>query len=394
MAVFTGTLSDSIFAHGSYGATGYGGVLNDVVSARSSFGPVGFGSTLTGAVGVSAPTFFYNYLPGAILSDVAHIHETLTAQGIYSQTLAQAIRALSALSAARPVTLSEALGVSGVLTTARAIALLQRLGASSQLQLNVVQGMALHDLVKVASSIVSFFGLDAVDHIGVAGSLSVQAQFNKILVSDIGVLGTLANGALFLRVLNDGVEVDDSALINAIYTGTLADTINISLGWIDPGGGFTTWAINTRTNTVTEYQNFVFNSFAKIGNEFYGANSDGLWLLNAQTDDGANISADIKGAMLSLGGSRFTQLAQVYFGMRVDDNARDFVLKLIVPSAGTGGVDKTYVYTFAPKDMATTRLNIGKGLRARYIQWELVTPGADFSLDSIEFIPIVSRRRV
>ena len=44
--------------------------------------------------------------------------------------------------------------------------------------------------------------------------------------------------------------------------------------------------------------------------------------------------------------------------------------------------------------MKTTKVNLGKGLRARYFAFELVSTGQDFDLDTLEFIPLVAQRRV
>jgi hypothetical protein len=44
--------------------------------------------------------------------------------------------------------------------------------------------------------------------------------------------------------------------------------------------------------------------------------------------------------------------------------------------------------------MKTARINIGKGIRARYFAFELISTGQDFDLDSLEFIPLVAKRRV
>jgi hypothetical protein len=37
---------------------------------------------------------------------------------------------------------------------------------------------------------------------------------------------------------------------------------------------------------------------------------------------------------------------------------------------------------------------MGKGQRARYFAFELISAGQDFDLDTIEFVPIVVQRRV
>ena len=44
--------------------------------------------------------------------------------------------------------------------------------------------------------------------------------------------------------------------------------------------------------------------------------------------------------------------------------------------------------------MKTTKVNMGKGLRARYFAYELISTGQDFDLDSVEFVPLVAQRRV
>ena len=61
----------------------------------------------------------------------------------------------------------------------------------------------------------------------------------------------------------------------------------------------------------------------------------------------------------------------------------------------TTGTGETYVYAARSRPMQTTRINLGKGLRARYFKYELeAVDGHDFDLDSIEFLPLVAQRRV
>ena len=58
------------------------------------------------------------------------------------------------------------------------------------------------------------------------------------------------------------------------------------------------------------------------------------------------------------------------------------------------GDGKTYAYKVNASSMRTTRVKFGKGLRSRYLSWELISEGADFDLDTVEFVPISSQRRV
>ena len=66
----------------------------------------------------------------------------------------------------------------------------------------------------------------------------------------------------------------------------------------------------------------------------------------------------------------------------------DIILKL---DTGDG---KTYTYQTVIQDMQSTKVRFGKGLRARYFSFELISTGPDFDLDTVEFLPLVAQRRV
>ena len=132
----------------------------------------------------------------------------------------------------------------------------------------------------------------------------------------------------------------------------------------------------------------MFNSITKMGNQYLGANSEGLWLLDGELDAAANIPTRVKSGWMQPSGSKFTSFKAAYLGLRVRDDARDFFLKL---HSGDG---REYVYAVKPNNMQTTKINMGKGLRSRYFSFELVTTGADYDLDSLEFVPLSSYRRV
>jgi len=160
---------------------------------------------------------------------------------------------------------------------------------------------------------------------------------------------------------------------------------------VTPNGEFTTWAINTRTNSVMEYQNYAFNSFAQMGHRFLGAADDGLYVLDGQVDDGEAIRTRMRSGIMQLAGTKFTMFKGAYLGIRTNDDGRDFILKLIY---GDGPNVKETCYKIVVQNLKTAKVNLGKGIRARYISWELETLGADFDFDGIEFVPISSQRRV
>jgi hypothetical protein len=175
-------------------------------------------------------------------------------------------------------------------------------------------------------------------------------------------------------------------VLSLLLKPTIAEGIEITAAYLSPGeGSFTTWAVNTRTGAISQYDNFVFNSFAQMGNVYLGASEDGLFELHGDTDAGTDIVSRIKSGFMQFNGSRFSSLRAAYLGVRGEG---DFVLRLLT------GDGKTYDYAVSTRDMRTTKVHMGKGHRARYFAFELISTGQDFDLDTIEFVPILANRRV
>jgi hypothetical protein len=143
--------------------------------------------------------------------------------------------------------------------------------------------------------------------------------------------------------------------------------------------------MNTRTGAVTEYDNYAFNSFARIGDKYIGASESGLYELLGDDDAGADIVATIRSGFAQWSGTHMGSFKGMYLATRGEG---DFILKVITAD------NKEYHYAVAAQDSRTTKITTGKGLRARYFAFELISTGQDFNLDTIEFIPLVADRRV
>jgi hypothetical protein len=193
---------------------------------------------------------------------------------------------------------------------------------------------------------------------------------------------------LVLRIaLKETMDVEDDALLNFIYSGEITETIVAEILYQSPDGSITSWAINTRTGAITEYRNFSFNSYASIGRKYIAADSSGLYELNGAQDLTSSVLADVMGGFMQFNGSKFAGLKGVYIGAQGQGN---YLLKLITGD----GIERVYRSMLNP-GLMTTKVNIGKGLRARYFAWELLNEdGQDFDLDEIEFVPMMSGRRV
>ena len=230
------------------------------------------------------------------------------------------------------------------------------------------------------------FLADAIaDTVNITRAASVLLRTPDSVTEGVTVAPTLAPSLLLHITSTETVTLDDVDILKAIYAGTVAEQVDIIAGYLQPNGAFTSWAVNTRTAAVSEYTNYEFNSFARLGQRYLGASSTGLYVLDGDDDAGTDIIGDIKTGFAQFAGARYTSLKAIYIGMR---GSGEFVLKI---EEGDGTLRTYKVLT---QNMTTAKVNPGKGIRARYLSFELVSTGQDFDLDTIEMVPLLAQRRV
>jgi hypothetical protein len=147
--------------------------------------------------------------------------------------------------------------------------------------------------------------------------------------------------------------------------------------------------MHTEKQAFTTYTNFPFNSFAKFNDVWLGAADGGLFVLAGATDDGTFIDAAVRVGITDFSTSHLKRVARMYVGYRADgdmqlnvttdeNQTRSYALR----STGNSGIHGNHV-------------RIGKGLKARYWQFELQNvDGADFELNTMEIKPDVLKRRI
>ena len=221
---------------------------------------------------------------------------------------------------------------------------------------------------------------------------TVQPALDRQFVADSSLAQLLTvspalTNKLVLKITGNLQITDADTLVKMIYAGDpLLDGVVITALYISPSGTTTTWAVNTRTNAVTEYLNYDFRSVALMSNRYIAAGADGLYELDGDTDDGAAIISELMSGYFQFNEKKLFGIKGAYVAIR---GGGRFYLKLM---AGDG---REYIYELkAQPNLMTTKVRIGKGIRTTYMAFDLITEGQDFDLDSIEFIPMTSGRRV
>lgn len=219
--------------------------------------------------------------------------------------------------------------------------------------------------------------LAAVGHTGVIGTceltLPVSATLNNGFVGGITAAGgTPAVGQVSLAM--------PMLLLRATGPGTAAPADSTALP---------AFVMHTETGAITQYANFAFNSFATFNGVYLGANAEGLFVIaSGNTDNTVAINAAARVGITDFGTSFLKRIDRCYVGYRADGNItlrvytdevnmRDYMLE----AYGKGGLHGNHT-------------RIGKGLAARYWQFELISNGADFELNALELKPTHLRRRI
>lgn len=349
--------------------------------------------TLTGTIGIhlsQTPVWGFS----KVISDLLKLRPSHPHYFVLHGILTDLLNGHAGLQTAALASLDEEVGFHETSRQARALFILDALSLKPRHRTQMVYNLSLLQLVQFGGNLGRFLGGALTEHLGLDDDETYRFVGSPVISAGLGLHEILGRSLVFRIILDEEVAFHESDIIRQILNGTLCDGIQLSAAYVSPSGTFTTWAVNTRTGATTEYTNWQFNSFAQINGKYIGANATGLYELNGPDDVGTSIIADIKGGLMQLGGSKFTSFKAAYLGVRgggptlEDGDAGQFYLKL---ETGDG---RFYTYEIDARDRKTTKVNLGKGLRARYFSYQLTSTGQDFDLDSIEFLPIVEQRRV
>ena len=191
---------------------------------------------------------------------------------------------------------------------------------------------------------------------------------------------------------SETLGLDDTEANNLTIPYYVSDGYGFISGFSVNGEAYIGVVANTETSSITEYDGFTFNAFAYDGKRFLASDGSGIVELTGDDDDGSNIQAYITTKLLSFKSGTQKRIDRAYLGLR---NGAPMVLKVI--ARDENDVKKEYWYELEETSTALrdVRIKIGKGIKAHYLQFTLSNnQGGDFELDSLEFKPIILRRRV
>jgi len=129
---------------------------------------------------------------------------------------------------------------------------------------------------------------------------------------------------------------------------------------------------------TTQYSNFLFNSMVKFGDTYVGANSNGIYELDGDDDDGTNIDAEFEPITTDFGLENPKWVRFMYFGYEADGD-------LVIVLSADQGVGETISIDSDKTRQQRKRVSGVRSIQGKYISFGIAnTSGCDFGIDSID----------
>ena len=246
----------------------------------------------------------------------------------------------------------------------------------------------------------------AAEVIGIYDSL--LRFFDATLTETIEITDTIINSLLAAHILVEGMLIADTTITSLVIITTNTEIVNLndscSFGQylqeiLNEGFTFVTafdfdgdtykgWVMNSENFSTTTYDNYDFNSMCEFNGNYYGAQTDGIYLLEGTKDVSTYITSTLRTGKMDFETSNLKTVTQAYLGFSGDGS---LVLKVI----SDDDLESWFELASSEDGLHTDKIGLAKGQVGRYWQFELVTQeNTQLELDTLELFPIILKRKV
>lgn len=226
--------------------------------------------------------------------------------------------------------------------------------------------------------------------VAATGSMSALGVYENLVAASTAAATSVAStGKTLDGSIGAAVAVTGSMTVNATLHALMESAVEAVFFVRIAGETYPAWAVNLTSFAPTRYENYNFNSFAKIGGLDLGASTDGLYELGGDDDDGTQIDASIMLGRDPRGSGQVKRSRRVYLHGTSED-------KLEVRVVEPDGTVYAYQTELAlDENITVQRAKLGRGLAANYWQLEVRNVnGGDFAIEQIEVVSIHTQRKV
>jgi hypothetical protein len=229
-------------------------------------------------------------------------------------------------------------------------------------------------------------GADGFDALTFSDAVAQKAIMLLTAIESAQLATTADNSLTIISPAFEKIDLAGVSTPSQVLQQLLSDGIVFDLSFGLDGNLYTGWVMNVDNFALSEYQNYPFNSFAKIGEKYYGANDNGIYLLEGSSDAGDDISATFTTGKLSFKGS-LSRVANAYLALRNDGN-------ILLKTIADDDTERWYELNDSDWTLRDKRVKMGRGIKSRYWQFTIANAnGADFELAELVLLPIILKRR-
>ena len=146
--------------------------------------------------------------------------------------------------------------------------------------------------------------------------------------------------------------------------------------------------LNLVNMAVTQFCNYDFNSFCKIGGKYFGANDSGIFELTGDDDADSNINAFFELILSDFGISNMKRIRSLYVGGESDGS-------LTVTLKDDENNSRTYNLNLTSGNkQSSAKVSVGRDGLGRYWQVRIDNvSGVYFAIDFIEVLAVILGRK-
>lgn len=237
-------------------------------------------------------------------------------------------------------------------------------------------------------------GADIVESAALAEAYAARVTALVALLESAQVIDTNTALVHVMQAVSDSADgtadiTSSGSLLNALLADAVLATVRLNIG----GELFTGWVLNADTLAPSEYQfaDLNFNSACKHGDRYLMAADDGIYQFTDEVGV-ETVMTYIKTGKMDFGSDKHKRVINSYMVYSATGQ-----MQLKVTTSENGQI-RTHTYQMAPfasnETTDTRRFDIGKGLKSRYWQFEIVGEDVDCKFDEIGMLPVVLSRRI
>jgi hypothetical protein len=265
-------------------------------------------------------------------------------------------------------------------------------------EVSVATGVASSTATANAALAEIIVALDMVDR-GLLEQVGESAATASTAAAQVAAVQQVLNNASatdaptsYLIALREVAEIVTGTAALTLWqslTQLVAEGVDVFVRLSISGEAYTGWVLNTRNNAASEYQGLQFNSLARIGNRYFGADDSGIHELAGTQDGTTNIATYLQAGVMDFGVVAQKNVQYAYLALAADGDVYMGVSNPI----GSQSEHRWYSIAVEQDSVTSARVPLEKGVRNRYWRFSVASDALE-TLESVAVLPVVLSRRV